>query len=146
MKKNRRKKVVVDNEIQHGLARRLVTYWGVTWLLVFSLPIVMRMLTERIPFDQLATQIITDFWFPIVISVLLIPIVVWDSLRFSHRVAGPISRIKKTVESISGGDKVRPIKLRKNDFCGPLADEVNKLIDSTASSSDERNETLETVA
>ena len=148
MKKNRRTTVVVENEIQHGLARRLITYWAATWLIVFTLPIFMRMLTGKLPPEQLATQIITDFWFPIVISVLVIPIVIWDNLRFSARIAGPITRVRKTIETINNGGKVRPVNLRKNDFCGPLADELNKLIDtkSTAEPLDEKNKELEPVA
>ena len=129
MNNNQRKRVVVDQQLQSQLARRIVTYWGLTWLLVFSLPILVRMFTENVPFQQLATQIIADFWFPIVMSVFMIPIVVWDSIRFSNRVAGPVYRITKTVRELAGQSPVRTLKIRQNDFCHDMVDAVNVLVD-----------------
>lgn len=128
MKPDKRKTVVVDQKLQYTLARRIIMYWCVTWLLVFVLPIMVRMFTEQVPFGELARQIIADFWFPIAISIFLAPIVVWDSFRFSNRVAGPVLRIGRTIQQMADKDQVETVTLRKNDFCHGLADSVNQLI------------------
>lgn len=74
-------------QIQNGFARRVVMYWCVTWLIVFTLPIMVRMINEQGTFAQLAQNIIADFWFPIVVSFLILPVIVCDSLRFARRMA-----------------------------------------------------------
>ncbi len=129
MRQNQRHILVVDRQLQAGLARRIVLYWAVTWLLVFTLPIMVRALTGEMPFDQLARGIIADFWFPIAISIFLFPIVVWDSFRFSNRVAGPVFRINRTIGQLVDGEPIRPVTLRSGDFCCELADNVNRLIE-----------------
>ena len=151
MSNNQRKRVVVDQQLQSQLARRIVTYWCLTWLLVFTLPILVRMFSENVPFQQLATQIIADFWFPIVMSVFMIPIVVWDSIRFSNRVAGPIYRITKTIRELAGQAPVRTLKIRQNDFCHDVVDAVNVLVDqhqqrNADDSQFNSSDSLETVA
>ena len=72
-------------QLQSGFARRVVMYWCVTWLIVFTLPIMVRMINEQGTFDQLARNIIADFWFPVVVSFLVLPVIVCDSLRFARR-------------------------------------------------------------
>jgi hypothetical protein len=61
-------------------------YWCTTWLMVFVLPIVVRTFTDQVPFDQLARNIIADFWFPAVVSFLVLPVAVCDSIRFARRI------------------------------------------------------------
>jgi ABC-type polysaccharide transport system permease subunit len=76
-------------QLQFELARRIVMYWCITWLIVFSLPIMIRIVTEQVPFDQLARSIMADFWFPIVVSFLVLPVIVCDSIRFARRMSAP---------------------------------------------------------
>ncbi len=137
MAPNRRKKYLVDKHLQHGLTRRLLIYWCGTWLMVFAFPICTRLFFTSLPFDQLARQLMTELWFPIVMSVLLIPIVAWDSVRFSNRVAGPVWRIARSLRQLSANQKTDRIQLRKDDFCHDLADDVNRLLDAQESEKQE---------
>lgn len=148
MSRDQRKIVVVDKEMQHGLSRRLVTYWAATWFAVFALPIMARMITEPLPFNQLCQGIIADFWFPMLISIFLLPIVTWDCIRFSHRAAGPVLRITRVIRDLSNGKPGQEIRLRSNDFCGELANSVNLLIERQAvdRESADQPESLEPVA
>lgn len=62
----------------------------------------------------------------LVTSVLNIIIVSLFSIFFSHKMAGPIRRIKNTLEAYSNHHTVHPIKLRKGDFFKDLAELINK--------------------
>ncbi len=149
MNKNKRKQVVVDEELQYGLSRRLVTYWAFTWFLVFALPITVRMFSATLPFNELAREVMSDFWFPMLVSIFLLPIVIWDSLRFSNRFAGPAFRISRTIREMADDQPVRTISLRHKDFCGELAGSVNYLIDKRSGEPDmtePARESLEPVA
>ncbi len=126
----RRKKVLVDRELQLGLASRLLTYWCATWFAVFAIPIMTQVLImQDVLFRELATRMIDDLWFPMIMSFLMLPIVARDCVRYSNRVAGPIWRLKNTLRDLNDGKPVGMIKLRNNDYCQELADEFNRLIE-----------------
>lgn len=59
-------------------------------------------------------------------SFLNIIIVSLFSIFFSHKMAGPIKRIKNTLEAYANHHTVHPIKLRKDDFFKDLAELINK--------------------
>jgi hypothetical protein len=52
-----------------------------------------------------------------------------NSLKISHRVAGPSYRICKSLERIRSGDLAFAVNLRKGDHLGEIRDELNKLLD-----------------
>ena len=131
----RRKKTLVDRELQLGLASRLLAYWGATWLAVFAVPIMTQMFMAEVSFAELANKMISDLWFPMTMSLFVLPIVARDCVRFSNRVAGPIWRLKQTIRDINDDKDVRTIKLREGDYCVELADEVNRLIEKRCAQS-----------
>ena len=49
------------------------------------------------------------------------------SLIYSHRIAGPIYRLKKAIEAMQNGKEIGHIKLRPGDEFQDLADSVEKL-------------------
>ena len=51
------------------------------------------------------------------------------TIFLTHRIAGPIFKIKKTIRLISGGQESERIFLRKGDEYRDLAQELNALID-----------------
>ncbi len=129
----RRKKVLVDRELQLGLASRFLTYWCATWFAVFAIPIMTQIfIMQDVIFRELATRMIDDLWFPMMMSLLMLPIVARDSVRYSNRIAGPIWRLKKTLRDLNDGKPVGMIKLRDDDYCQELADELNRLIENNA--------------
>jgi len=70
----------------------------------------------------------------ILLSLLLItPLVVLIGIFLSHRIAGPIYRIEKTLSAIAEGDIASRITLRKRDELKSLADGINLVIDSLRS-------------
>ena len=128
----RRKKSLVDREIQLGMAGRLLLYWCATWLAVFAFPIITQMFMADVSFQELASKMIHDLWFPMFMSLFLLPIVARDCVRFSNRIAGPVLRFKQTLRDINDGRAVRMIELRKDDFCHELVDEVNLLVEKNS--------------
>ncbi|MBI4386761.1 MAG: methyl-accepting chemotaxis protein [Elusimicrobia bacterium] len=49
-------------------------------------------------------------------------------LAYSHRLAGPIYRIKKTLEAVHRGESVSEVHLRERDEFKELADAVNRIL------------------
>ncbi len=58
-------------------------------------------------------------------------LLIWWGTVLSHRFAGPLQRIEKELHKIThSGDYSHRIRLRKNDDVKPIADAINKLLDS----------------
>ena len=61
--------------------------------------------------------------------ILCMMIIVYAWLVISNRFAGPVYRIQKNIEGYLQEGTFLPIKLRKNDALGNLADTVNQLME-----------------
>ena len=59
--------------------------------------------------------------------LLAIPIVFYVGIRQSHRIVGPMNRLKRTLEAIGQGDCSQRITFRKGDALEELANAVNRM-------------------
>lgn len=65
----------------------------------------------------------------ILASVLLIPLVVWDLTKFSHRVVGPMLRLEDQLRRLADGQEVGTLKFRSNDYWHSVAVQFNRVSD-----------------
>lgn len=63
--------------------------------------------------------------FPIVILLVIFSII---AILFSHKIAGPIYRVKKIAEELKNGNLNINVRFRKGDEFHDLADVLNKMI------------------
>lgn len=61
--------------------------------------------------------------------LLSIPIVFFLGIRQSHRIVGPMNRIKRTLEAIGTGDLSQRIVVRQGDALEDLAKSINQMAD-----------------
>ena len=59
--------------------------------------------------------------------ILAIPLIFILSIRQTHRVVGPINRMKRTLQAIGEGDFSKRIRLRDGDALLEIAFAVNKM-------------------
>lgn len=75
------------------------------------------------------------YWPPLVlVSILYLVLIAVFGLFISHKMAGPVYRIKKTLEEASNGKvdlKSLIFKLRKKDELQDLVDSLNKFLEKT---------------
>ncbi len=65
----------------------------------------------------------------LILNMLLIsPFVVLASIILSHRIAGPVYRLKKTLKEVINGNYSQRIHLRKKDELKDLASTINSVI------------------
>jgi len=62
--------------------------------------------------------------------LLAIPIVFYLGIRQSHRIIGPVSRIKRMLDAIGQGDFTQRITLRQGDALEDLAKSINQMADT----------------
>lgn len=125
-----RKKTFVDPKVQGALVRRLVFHWltffGVAALVAFSL----QVLSD--PFTSIRTHAEKLWWTHgpfLLVLLFMLPVFVVDTIKLSHRFAGPIYRMRQTIRGLARGGAYTPMKFRDLDFWQGLADDFNQMVE-----------------
>jgi hypothetical protein len=129
-KNNRhRRKSVADREIQYALGKRLALHWAmfIAFTICLSLFITLvQAIPEQSFSDAFTTGLIRQV--PILIStIVLVPLFLRDALRVSNRFAGPMVRLRKSIQGLANGEKIPPLVFRQNDYWMESATEFNRL-------------------
>jgi hypothetical protein len=66
------------------------------------------------------------FWPAFFASALMLPLLMLDIIRVSHRFAGPMIRIRKALRDVAEGKTVEPIRFRFGDFWCDVAEDFNR--------------------
>ena len=129
MSKEERKKVWID-PFQTKLTVRIAGYLVIFLIVLCNFLFTWKMLEEGpvSPFAQFV-DMISNYLPVFVCLVVLVPVMAWDAIRFSHRLVGPMVRFRKTMQAIADGEAVRPIKLREGDYLTDLRDDFNKMLE-----------------
>jgi hypothetical protein len=124
-----RKKVWVD-PFQTKLSMRIGGYLVVFFVVFCNFLFAWKMIEEG-PLDPLQQFLDTlRSNLPVIICLLvLVPVMAWDTIRFSHRLVGPLVRFRKTMQAMADGEAVRPIKLREGDYLLDMRDDFNKMLE-----------------
>jgi len=129
MTQSRRQKKYVDACVQGALARRIITHWLVFLAVGSLVAFVLQVLSN--PFRPLAEHA-QDMWWShgpfLLVMVFLLPVFVVDTIKLSHRFAGPVYALRKALREIALGEKPRRLKFRKLDFWHGLADDYNAVL------------------
>lgn len=132
--KLKRYKLFVDKGVQGALMRRVATYWIVSsWgifcvLAGFPIGVTLAIgVTEGPTIGSLLYQSWLDFWPSMIASLLVLPVIIWDLLRLSHRFVGPMIRLRNAMRDLADGKSVRPITFREGDFWCEFASEFNRI-------------------
>ena len=130
MKIPRRKRNLVDFEVQTSLLRRLAVHWVLSLFVnaialyawTFLLVGVDGALEEHASY-------FAKLYFPVlIVSVVLFPVFLLDASKLSNRFVGPILRVRQTLAAAAKGDNVQPLKFRENDFWSKLAEDLNSAL------------------
>jgi len=140
-----RKKTFVDPKVQGALVRRLVLHWCAFIAAAALLAFVLQVLSN--PFRSIREHAQQVWWTHgpfLLVLVFLLPVFIVDTIKLSHRFAGPIYRLRQTVRTLAQGGKFTPMKFRELDFWHGLADDFNLMVDrlSGGQASIARNEQL----
>ncbi len=124
-----RQQQFVNNKVQGALALQLVKHWIIFFCVGCCTTALFKYLLD--PFQSFS-DVLHLFWKQqgtfLVVAVLLLPAFVLDSIKLSHRIVGPLVRVRSTLHSLATGQQVKPLKFRPNDFWHDLADEFNEVI------------------
>lgn len=134
MRNKKRRKTFIDRPVQGQLLFRVFVYWSLCMSGVFCIlagvPIVLSwFLTsgDAPTISQLVLQTWRMFWPALFASGLLLPFLLLDVVRMSHRFAGPMYRLRNALRDAADGKAVAPIHFRDGDFWCEMAEEFNQV-------------------
>jgi hypothetical protein len=142
MPKPRRTKHFIDSNVQGALARRIIFHWlaflGAAFLVSFLLQVLSN------PFRPILAHL-QDLWYTqgpfLLVTVFLLPVFVVDTIKLSHRFAGPIFSLRRRIREIAAGQPPRRLKFRRLDFWQDLAEDFNAMLARLGALDDEKSET-----
>ncbi len=129
-----RSKLLVDWNIQGRLILRLAAYWLlyhlVVWNGLFAFQYSQHCLaaTNVQPLGEFYRDFCARHAAVALFAVALLPMFFIDLLRLTHRIAGPIVRIRATLRRMAAGETVHPIHLRPGDLLTEIRDALNEYI------------------
>jgi nitrogen fixation/metabolism regulation signal transduction histidine kinase len=129
----KRRRILIDMPIQVALLLRATLYWIVCVLtqvfIINIVSIVASNSAEPNAFTVPAVQMRWLLQLVVVASVLILPAILYDVVRLSHRWVGPIYRLRTALQALSRGETVPPISFRAGDFWQELAGDFNVVAD-----------------
>jgi hypothetical protein len=129
MARPRRKKHFIDANVQGALARRLIVHWLVFLMVAALAAFVLQVLSN--PFRPLIIHA-RDVWWTqgpfLVVLAFLLPVFIVDSIKLSHRFAGPVFALRRAFREIVQGKPPRKLKFRRHDFWQELAEDYNAML------------------
>jgi hypothetical protein len=126
--KQGRSRIWVD-PFQSRLFLRVVLYWSLYQLSLWNFLFAWRLTEEgqgNLP--EQYWYFFLDFYPMIVCFALLVPFFAWDAVRFSHRLVGPLVRFRRTMQAVTAGQPVQPIRLRQGDYLTELQEDFNAML------------------
>ena len=137
-RRSRRKKVYVNPMIQGRLLGRMAVYWGLYHVVLWHAMFLYRFLQHRdavlegapaVPFWTLYTSFVSHNYPVVVCALAVFPVVLWDMLSQTHRIAGPLVRFQNAMRQMLAGHRVDRIQLRKDDLLMDFQDTFNEFLD-----------------
>jgi hypothetical protein len=131
-KSQHRGQLLVDPGFQLRLMARagvsVVLYSVVILNIGFLFEFLWALCTETTANAYSYTEFLSRHRFILIGAVMILPAILLDLLKFSHRVAGPLYRCRNAINQMSRGESVAEFKLRKHDLMSELFVAFNNLI------------------
>lgn len=140
----KRKQVIVARDIQFRFARFVILFAVGT---AFFTSLTVFFTTFSLLGDKLAQvypqgrliEIFKTVYLALAIDLLVAaPLIFLVSIRFSHRIVGPLPKIYDILRKVGKGDLSQRLTLRKADELVNLADVINEMIDNLKKNADSR--------
>lgn len=127
--KAQRKSLYINRSVQGQLIVRSVMQWFFYMCAVLLTIVIWTVI--RSPSQSaiaLIYQAFMYFWPAIIASLMILPLFLYDMLKESNRIAGPIHRLKIEMQKFTNGEKVKELRFRDRDHWEEIAEEFNALV------------------
>jgi hypothetical protein len=143
----KRTTLLVDRQVQGALLWRIIVYWQ---FLVVSISLVLLAWDYyHTPSTSLAQAVLNVHarYGPVLFaSLLLLPLIMFDVVRITNRIVGPVVRMRQALRDVADGLPAQPLNFRDNDLWRELGTEYNRAAARIARDASERSVPTEEMA
>lgn len=126
MSKLQRRRILVDRPLQTAVILRTTLYWALGTFAQVAMVLYFALITaSRQDFVEWSPQLWWQLQISLMASAVLLPIILLDVVRLSHRWVGPIVRLRNSLKSLGRGEPITEIRFRDGDFWQDLAGDLN---------------------
>src|SRR3954463_15748385 len=125
----RRTKHFIDKNVQGSLTRRIIFHWLTFLSVAFVVSFVLQVMTD--PFRPLSAHLKELWWTHgpfLLVAAFMLPAYAIDTIKLSHRFAGPIFSLRRAIREVAAGEPPRKLKFRRRDFWQDLAGDYNAML------------------
>jgi sensor histidine kinase YesM len=123
----KRKKIWIDR-FQTILSLRIAAYFILYQITLWVFASVEHYLFPRMQISMGTSIAINYLLLLAVASVMLGGLFVYDGIKLTHRIVGPLYRFRQTMKAITAGDEIEMIRLRKGDYLQEMKEDFNDMI------------------
>ncbi len=136
---HKRKTVLVNRRVQGQVLVRVLWLWVLYHVVLWHVMLFFRFIQycgERLsggsarPFSDLFAEFVHNHYSMLICAVFVLPYLVWDVLKLTHRFVGPLVQFQRCLTSLARGELVKEVRIRKGDFLGELQDSFNEFLRS----------------
>lgn len=135
--KNKRRKIFINKEIQGRILWRCFAFWAGYHFIVLHTLFGFEFMAYLVSIMngasvQSFSELYMNFlgkYYPIILTALsLLPFLVWDLMKMSHRVVGPFIPFQRAVKELKEGKRVEEIALREGDLMTEFQTDFNEFL------------------
>ena len=125
----RRGKLLVDRQVQGTIVKQLVTHWIIAFFVTLFYLFILNVFAtgSAEPLAAHVRRLWEQYGSLFVVLITLFPVFLYDSIRVSHRFAGPMVSFRKSLKSLAHGDAIGRMTFRDGDFWSDLASSLNQV-------------------
>lgn len=130
MATNKRQKILVNSRVQRAMILHTALHWTLflagTLVLLFCLQILLGEPSGS--YAEHVERMWARYAPAFVVLLALMPVVVYDTMKLGHRIAGPMFRLRGALHRLANGERVEPVHFRKQDFWQEMAADFNTVL------------------
>lgn len=135
--KSKRRTVFVNRRIQGAVLLRFMMYWFGYHFLLWHTLFLFHFLQYRVEllnggtmqsFSDLYLHFTLQYYPLLLAAVGILPMLIYDSVLTTHRIAGPLVRFQAVLRQLQAGAEVREVRLREGDLLTEFRDEFNRFL------------------
>lgn len=133
----KRRKIFVNRQVQGAVLWRFAGYWFLYHFILLHTLFLFYFLQHRLdvlngqpplPFGQLYLSFYQSSYPIVLAAVAILPMLLLDCIRTTHRIAGPLVRFQNTLRQLRNGEHVEAVQLRHGDLLVEFQNEFNAFL------------------
>jgi hypothetical protein len=123
-----RRRLLVDRQVQGAFLLRVGLYW-LTCVVAGAVLVIGWQRVASLVGELSGQPAGMNVAGPLILgTVLLLPVLIYDTLVLSNKLVGPLNRMRGLMRQVAQGKPVSPIHFRQGDFWQECAEEFNAVL------------------